>query len=392
MKKLIPLVVLLFVSIAAPAQVVLWNLKRVEQAKQNNEIAIKAIIKEADKKLPQKLITVVDKNMTPVSGDKHDYMSMGRYWWPDPTKVDGLPYIRKDGVSNPEIEKLDRYPLGDFAKSVETLSLAYHFTRDEKYAKKAVENLQIWLINKQTKMNPNMNYGQTIPGINEGKGRGEGLLDTYSFVEMLDGIELLRKSKYFTKADQKAVYDWFVTYLDWMLTADVASEEQKAKNNHGTAFDVQIVRFALFVGKNDIAKKMIESFPNNRLFFQIEPNGAQPLELARTTALGYSVFNLTHFLDMAKMATVFNINLVEVQSADGRGILKAIDFLVPFLGTPLSDFPYKQIKEWEEVQQKLRWQLYRVDNMQAKPVFEKYYKDHLNTKKVNPDAILYYLF
>lgn len=209
---------------------------------------------------------------------------------------------------------------------------------------------------------------------------------------MLDGIELLRKSKYFTKADQKAVYDWFVTYLDWMLTADVASEEQKAKNNHGTAFDVQIVRFALFVGKNDIAKKMIESFPNNRLFFQIEPNGAQPLELARTTALGYSVFNLTHFLDMAKMATVFNINLVEVQSADGRGILKAIDFLVPFLGTPLSDFPYKQIKEWEEVQQKLRWQLYRVENMQAKPMFEKYYKDHLNTKKVNPDAILYYLF
>ncbi|WPR70837.1 alginate lyase family protein [Flavobacterium sp. NG2] len=388
MKKLILLFVLFFVS-HTQAQLVLWNFKSLQEAKQGNAPSLKTIIRDADKVLNKKLITVTDKEMTPPSGDKNDYMSMGRYWWPDPSKADGLPYIRNDGVSNPEIEKLDRYPLGSFAKSIENLALAYYITDDEKYAKKAVENLQIWLINKETKMNPNMNFGQTIPGKHGGKGRGEGILDTYSFVEMLDGVELLRKSNHFTKADQQAVKEWFTTYLDWMLTAEVAAEEQNAKNNHGTAFDVQIVRFAMFVGKNDIAKKMIESFPKNRLFAQIEPNGAQPLELERTTAFGYSVFNLTHFLDMAKLATVFKINLLKATSDDGRGILKAIDFLVPYIGKPITDFPYKQIKEWEEVQQKLCWQLYRVDKMLGKPVYKKYYKDHLDTKKVNTDAVLY---
>ena len=35
-------------------------------------------------------------------GDKHDYLSFGSYWWPDPDKPDGLPYIRRDGGVNPE--------------------------------------------------------------------------------------------------------------------------------------------------------------------------------------------------------------------------------------------------------------------------------------------------
>jgi len=84
-------------------------------------------------------------------------------------------------------------------RSVYLLSLAYYLTNDENYAAKAVENLRIWFINKETKMNPNMNFGQTIPGRKEGKGRGEGVLDTYSFVEMLDGVELLKTSKSFKK-------------------------------------------------------------------------------------------------------------------------------------------------------------------------------------------------
>ena len=41
--------------------------------------------------------SVMDKQHVPPSGDKHDYMSLGPYWWPDPDKPDGLPYIRRDG-------------------------------------------------------------------------------------------------------------------------------------------------------------------------------------------------------------------------------------------------------------------------------------------------------
>ncbi len=355
------------------AQPKIWNMQSIDNAKALNSEATKYLIREADKNLTSNIITVMDKPMTPPSGDKHDYMSMGRYWWSNPATADGLPYIRKDGVVNPEVDKLDRIPLGKAARSIYTLSLAFYLTNDEKYAAKAVENLSIWFINKDTKMNPNMNFGQTIPGRNEGKGRGEGVLDTYSFVEMLDGVELLKKSKKFSKADQEALNTWFCSYLDWMLTSEIGREENNAKNNHGTAFDIQVARYALFVGKHDIAEKVIKEFPAKRLFKQIEPNGSQPLELARTTAFGYSVFNLTHFIDMAIMARSLNIDLFNATSDDGRNITKAIEFLVPYLGQPQSEFPYQQIKDWDKVQKELCWQLLRVDKYLSKPTYKSLY-------------------
>jgi hypothetical protein len=373
----------------AQAQVCVWNMKTLQKAKETPSAATLMITAAANKMLSKRIVTVMDKQMTPSSGDKHDYMSMGRYWWPDPTKSDGLPYIRKDGQSNPEIEKLDRIPLSNFAKSVETLALAFYLTADEKYAQKAVDNLRIWFINPETKMNSNMNYGQTIPGIREGLGRGEGVLDTYSFLEMLDGVELLKGSKVFHENDQKAIKEWFVTYVNWLQTSSVASEEQLAKNNHGTAFDVQLARYAIFIGNHELAKKVVDQFASNRLFTQIMPNGAQPLELARTTAFGYSVFNLTHFLDMAQIAKVVQVDLLHTESVDGRSILQAIDFLSPFIGTAVTSFPYQQIKEWDEVQEKLCWQLYRVDQMLDKPLYSKYYKAELAKAKTSTEAIFY---
>ena len=51
--------------------------------------SIKTLMKEADKAMNLTPPSVMDKSMTASSGDKHDYMSMGPYWWPDPSKPDG---------------------------------------------------------------------------------------------------------------------------------------------------------------------------------------------------------------------------------------------------------------------------------------------------------------
>ena len=357
---------------SSQAQITVWNLKSFDAAKTSNSELLKSIVRNAEKELTHAIKTVVDKEMTAQSGDKHDYMSLSRYWWP-----------------NPEIEKLDRYPLGDFSKSVQSLSLAYYITSDEKFAEKAVENLRTWFINSKTKMNPNMNYGQTVPGIRNGLGRGVGIIDTYTFIEMLDGVELLKKSKSFTLADQQAIKEWFTAYVQWLQTSPVAREELEAPNNHGTAYDVQLTRYAIFIGNEDLAKKLLNEFPQKRLFSQIEPDGSQPLELARTTALGYSTFNLTHFLDMCQIGKLVGVDLLSAKSTDGRSILKAIDFLVPYINKPASQFPYQQIKDWDGVQEKLCWQLYRVDQMLPKPAYKKYYSTNLDLGKKNIDAILY---
>lgn len=367
----------------------IWNLKNLDKAKILYTQSSELIVRNADKELKKTLVTVMDKGMIPPSGDKHDYISMGKYWWPNPETSDGLPYIRKDGVSNPEIDKYDRGSLGTMAKSVTNLSLAYYLTSDEKYAEKAVENLRIWFIDKGTRMNPNMNFGQTIPGRNNGKGRGEGLIDTYSFVEMLEGIELMKNSPTFTESDGASLTDWFGSFLDWMLTSEIGHDEFEAKNNHGTAFDVQVVRYAMFVGKEYLAKQFINEFPARRLFKQIEPDGSQPLELARTKAFGYSVFNLTHFLDMCGLAKSLKIDLYDTQSSDGRSITKAIDFLAPYLGKTSDEFPYKQIIDWENAQKGLFWVLYRADSFISNPMYKKLNAKFLASFENDINVVLY---
>ena len=79
--------------------------------------ALAALEADANDALTVAPMSVMDKDVTPPSGDKHDYMSQAPYWWPDPSKPDGLPYIRKDGQRNPEIDRItDRANLGRLAQ------------------------------------------------------------------------------------------------------------------------------------------------------------------------------------------------------------------------------------------------------------------------------------
>src|SRR5436305_1275860 len=79
--------------------------------------AVKSLTKEADKALAVGTFSVVNKSFTPPSGDKHDYASLSPYWWADPSKADGKPYIRKDGQTNPERLQYDQPALDAFTDS-----------------------------------------------------------------------------------------------------------------------------------------------------------------------------------------------------------------------------------------------------------------------------------
>jgi len=369
--------------------------ERLEYAKshlkqiRNGETAHKALIRNADKEMNTVLVPVTEKTIIAPTGDNHDYVSMGPYWWPDESKPDGLPYIRKDGQRNPEIQKLDRYKIDGLAKNVRALSYAYFFTGEEKYAQKAVESLKIWFLNEKTRMNPNLNFGQMIPGRNGGKGRAEGIIDTYTFVELVDCMKILSKSRAMKAKDYEGLKKWFSDYLDWLLESEIGKDERSAKNNHGLAYDVQVTAYALFAERNDIALDFINSFAENRLFKQIEPDGSQPLELARTIALHYSIFNIEHAMDMCDLAKAYNIDLFNSESEDGRSISKSIDYIRVYLGKPQSDFPYKQIKEWDQNQDKLCWMLRRSTFFKPNPEFDKLFDRYCKTRDIDRKWLLY---
>ena len=207
--------------------------------------ALKNLVADADEALSVKPPSVVEKNKTPPSGDKHDYMSLAPYYWPDPAKSNGLPYIRHDGKVNPEsrVDGYDHGRMSEMGNTVETLALAYYFTGKETYAAQAAKFLRVWFLDPMTRMNPHLNFAQAIPG--ENTGRGTGILEGRHISQAADAAELLAGSPSWTEKDRSEFKAWLGTYLDWLLTSKNGRDEANAKNNHGSFYDVQAMELAL---------------------------------------------------------------------------------------------------------------------------------------------------
>jgi hypothetical protein len=306
--------------------------------------AVKKLFADADKALKQEPVTVTSKKQTPPSGDKRDYMSMAPYWWPDPTKKDGLPYIRKDGQVNPERNDFkDRELVGTLQSCITTLGAAYYISGKDEYAAHASKMLHVWFLDSATRMNPNMNFSEAIKGRNNG--RGAGIIGFSQLPTILDGLVLIRGSKHWTAADDAGIAAWCKSYLTWLRTSPNGIDEQDAPNNHGTWYEVQVVGLCIFTGIPDTAKRILEAAKAYRIASQIEPDGRMPLELARTRGLHYGTFNLQAMAMLANMASHVGVDLWHHESADGRSIRKAIDWMQPYyLGTKKWEF--QQITEW----------------------------------------------
>jgi len=322
--------------------------------------AYDALIHDADSLLDVEAYSVMMKPEAGASGDKHDYTSLARYFHPDPQSADGLPYVNRDGITNPEIGRWDRLRLGETARRVTDLSLAWFFSGDERYAAKAAELLRVWFLNPATRMNPHFKYAQMVPGVNGGKGRSFGVLDGYSFVEMLDAVALLETSESWTGKDDRKLKKWMASLLDWMLTSPEGREESAQANNHSTAYDAQAIAIALYTGREDVARELLAGFAARRIFTQIEPDGRQPHEMWRTLSFGYSLYNLTHITDVLLMAKKSGMNIYSAADDEGRSYGAALDFMASFIGKSAEEWPGQQIEGWEDKQQELARELWRA--------------------------------
>ncbi|MFI3332388.1 MAG: alginate lyase family protein [Rikenellaceae bacterium] len=323
--------------------------------------------------------SVMFKPHAPISGDKHDYMSLSRYWWPNPDTESGLPYVRHDGRSNPELKAYDRSQLSKFSESINTLSLVYYISGEQKYADKAISRLRTWFIDPETRMNPNLAYAQIRKGHNDDKGSHSGLLDGFSFVTMLDAVSLLEIKETLPKGVQDSMQMWFADLSEWMLTSENGIAESNANNNHAVAYDTQVIRYAMYGGRDSVARAVINAFPERRMATQIEEDGRMPAELARTIAFFYTRYNIEHMIDICEMASKLGI---ELYPANQYAIERAIEWMLPHSTDP-DNFPYEQINSWQSVQQSFARLLYRASKYGNEERYKAYYNEH-KAEQENP--------
>jgi len=317
--------------------------------KQNDKSCIKLrnkIIRYANKHITKDLYSVTDKKNFPPSKNKHDYYGLSIYFWPDPDTENGLPYIKKDGLTNPEAKSsdYDASRLSNMSRAAFITGLACFVSGNRKYCRHSASILRTWFINPETKMNPNLNYAHHRPGSKKySEGSPSGLIVSRNFLLAIEAANLIKKSPEWIEDDHEQLKKWFRNFLTWMKESKTGIKHQKYKNNHGTWDDVQQAAFAMFTGDKEHTLKIIER-TKNRLETQIMPDGRQPLELARTKSLEYSIFNIKAHLLMCVIAEKNSVNIFKYKSENGASIKSAIDFIIPYIKN-YQKWPYKQIKK-----------------------------------------------
>jgi Alginate lyase len=331
-----------------------YTLAEIKQAAARHDDSItqeflEELLRDANSVLNKKPKSVINKNQLPPSGNEHDFYSLAPYRWPNPNTPDGLPYVSRDGRTNPEIYSIpDKKNMDDMVHSVKLLGLAYYFTNDSRYTLKAEELLRVWFIDKDTRMNPNLNHAETSRGKNEMN--PAGIMEGRPLTELTDAVQLLQHS--LDEEVQRGMKTWFANYLDWLLSSDSGKKEGRKANNHGTYYLVQVSAIAMFVNKTALAKEMLEATTQDSgsdstddvsklIVERIAPDGRQPHELNRTNALDYHTVNLLGLFQLASIGDRVGVDLWNYEF-NGAGIRKALDYILPYALNPQS-WPYEQI-------------------------------------------------
>jgi hypothetical protein len=303
------------------------------------------ILKAASNALALEPVTITKFKAEHSEGGPNDFYSNGDYWWPDPSKPDGLPYIQRDGQSNPNNFVQHRQCIAQLRNAVAALGAAYKVTGDDRYAAKAAGLLRVFFLDPKTRMNPSLQYAQAIPGVSPG--RGTGIIDTLHLIEVPKAVEAMEKSPAFTPEVLSGLKAWFHDYADWMTTSKNGHDEAAAKNNHSVAYFLQLAVFAQFAGDSKKVADCRHQFKEVFVPKQMAPDGSFPAELKRTKPYGYSIFQLDNMASMCQVLSTSTDNLWTFELLDGRGIHKAMAYLYPYLADK-SKWPLKpDVQAWE---------------------------------------------
>lgn len=280
-------------------------------------------------------------------GGPNDFFSMSDYYWPDPAKPEGKPYVQRDGQSYPGLFNEHRKAVMQLRDATGALAAAYRVTGEERYAAKAAELLRVFFVDPVTRMNPNLEHAQVMVG-KPAPTRGIGIIDTLHLIEVPLAIRALAGSKALTPALHEGLKRWFRDYLVWLRDNPRGKDEGRRTNNHAVAFWLQVAAFCQVAPDEPLLAECRRQFKQVFVAVQMAPDGSFPLELKRTKPYAYSIFQLDNLATLCQLLSTPADNLWTFETADGRGMRKAMAYLFPYLADK-SKWPLApDVQAWEE--------------------------------------------
>jgi len=285
--------------------------------------------------------SVVNKSVTPPTGNKHTYMSWAPYLWPNCTGVGNTtelspeqiwttcPYYGRDGLFNPDVRLVnDTGAFQALSDAVLYNAIAWVTTGSSVFSRNAAHFVNTWFLDPDTAMLPNLDYAQIQRGPASQNGTHTGVLDLKGMAKIASGILILRKgnsSDWTTTLDSQMI-EWTRSYITWLTTARIALEEAAATNNHGSFYFTQLAALQVLVNDNNGARATVNRYFSTLYQDQIIAGGEQPLEAARTRPYHYRAYNLAAMITNARIGSYAGGSFWDTRTKSGATIANALDY------------------------------------------------------------------
>lgn len=292
--------------------------------------AVDKAIANGYKALEKPILVITTKTYMVDTKDKHNFNSVAPYWHQQPDgdweRIDG----KGNGLSKKigDTEKLQK----GIGTVVPALALAYVASNNpdekEKFAARAMEYCQKFFLDPATRMNPNLDYAQLIPGHN--KIRVETAVEGEKLVDIVDALLLLQSSKHYTPEFDRQIRGWFGEMADWMVHSPTGKQsDRKVSGNIGVIYETMRAAFAIFSGDTTYAAKRYPRI-KERLFSEMNADGGLYRELDRKKPNMYSNKALQAWVRLFRILSVQGLDVWNLEE-DGKSLEKAILFMVPYM-------------------------------------------------------------
>lgn len=307
------------------------------------------ILRQADQALSLRPPSITDAVATNSAGGLHDFFSQADYAWPNPKTASGLPFIGRDGESNPDTFTAHRMAMRNMKDAVAALAAAYALTGDDKYVVKATTLLRVFFLDPSTRMNPSLQYAQAVLG--QSTGNAYGVIDTLHLAELPVAVRFLEKSPAFPPEVDQGLKQWFADYTQWITTSTNGIHEMHNANNHSIACFVQLASFARFTGDTNMLAMSRQRFKQVLFPGQMAADGSFPRELRRTKPYGYSIFQADNLSILCRLLSSQDEDFWKFTLPDGRMPRNAVDFIYPYLADKnlwLANGLGKDVMHWDD--------------------------------------------
>lgn len=325
---------------------IVWDINSLDTL---SAIQKQQLIGQAEEILKTPFVSVRNKKKS-YTGDSNVYESLATYFWPDKSNPNGR-YIVKDGQHNPETDLYCTPLIYTLSHKLKYICEAYVLTGDDKYAQYAKKQILFWFTDPHFYMKPDFEYGQFIPGGKYTKGNIGAISEAYYLIDALEAIALLKDNKYIDKTTNRKLKDWFHEFSIWMRTSIIGSKMKSASDNCSIMFDVLLYRISYYINDKVTCRDITKNFTTQRLHKQITEDGRQIMELKRSNAITYSIYNLNHIIDFCFMLEKSGTHYY--YATNSKRIEAALNYIYQFTDNK-EKYSYMESGDWTSINKQIQ--------------------------------------